>query len=74
MNEVTEVTVPSVSGPISPYGLAKVVGVPGPMIYTYLKKGYIKHSLNELGKKVISESDANEWITEYFEKNRKVSE
>lgn len=61
---------PIVEGDISPYQLAKVVGVPGPMIYRYVKDGRIKCEYTETGKKVIRCGEANRWLRVYWEKNR----
>jgi predicted site-specific integrase-resolvase len=61
---------PTVQTDVSPYHLAKVAGVPGPMVYTYIKKGYIRAELTETGKKVIRCGEANRWLRVYWEKNR----
>jgi osmotically-inducible protein OsmY len=62
----------------SPYGMMKVVNkilsdlgidkvLPGPMFYTYTKKGYIK-SYVVGGKVTISAESATEWTEKYLTK------
>jgi hypothetical protein len=61
----------------SPYGVIKVVNeilkdaevdkvLPGPMGYTYCKKGYIKTT--DEAKKVVSREAAIEWTEKYLTK------
>ncbi len=62
-----------VSGPISPYRLAKVLSevmereIAPQVLYTYTRKNdegeaRLRTSLNELGHQVVSAKDANEFI------------
>lgn len=64
-------------GTYSPYGVIKVANevlaaleidkvLPGPMGYTYCKKGYIA-TIDE-AKKVVARADAIEWIEKYVTK------
>lgn len=44
---------------VSPYRLAMIVGVRPQMVYNYIREGYIKSTLNELGKKQVDLNEAS---------------
>jgi hypothetical protein len=60
---------------VSPYSLINILNgltgrnLPTQMAYNYAKKGMIKTSTNELGKKVVAKADEVEFIAKYIAKN-----
>jgi ribonuclease HIII len=73
-NTMSENTIPTFEGALSPYKFGQAVGKRPQMVYNYIKAGHIKTRTTETGKMVVDVDEMNKWAEKWLAPKEEVTE